>query len=478
MLEMTTIMNLMKKRLLIYIILATTAVACVYFYTKKPTADVAQKNKRGSFEQYYVPVTNYWSQTSNITTQELKNKKDMIIEKEEFGNLTNWFGEASQNTQGGDTKEIQKGLKEGEIAVVKWSSVTPNLKTLSVDGKYLWNKKDVSAYPLKAKIETNNSEIAVQKFSPEKLTKLTSTGDIIMGRTVAKKMVQYGYLSPWAKVADRIADADITFADLEAPFSDRAKPSYEGMSFIVPTAAFVGIEKAGIDIVALANNHSTNYGEAFSDTLALLAQKGVKYVGGGESLVEAEKAQIIEKNGQKWAFLNYNSIVGAINAAEDSAGVARFRIKPWSDADNEEDIQKIEKAISEAKKQSDVVVVEFHWGVEYTTKQIESQTNVAHRAIDAGADLVIGTHPHAVQGSEIYKGKYITYSLGNFIFDQEWSTGTKQGTVLESYFYGTRQVAANLVPIQIEDYHQPRFVTGTLAQSILDRIKSASVVGF
>lgn len=464
----------MKKRLPVYIIFGALILIGVYLYTKKPAAEVAQNDKKVSFEQYYVPVVNYWSQTSNITTQELNNKERLVIEKGELENLTESLGEASKKAIQKDTAEIQKELKEGEFAIVKWSSVTPNLKTLSVDGKYLWNKKDAAGYTFKTKVESDDLKIIAQKFNPEKLTKLTSIGDVIMGRTVAKKMAQFGFLSPWARVTDRISDADITFADLEAPFSDRVPPSYEGMNFIVPTAAFVGIEKAGIDIVALANNHSTNFGEAFSDTLALLVQKGVKYVGGGKDLAEAEKVQIIEKNGQRWAFLNYNSIIGAINATEDSPGVARFRIKPWSDTDNEEDIKKIEKAVAAAKKQADVVVVELHWGVEYTTDPIQSQKNVAHRAIDAGADIIIGTHPHAVQGSEVYKGKYITYSLGNFIFDQEWSTGTKQGTVLESYFYGNRQVAANLAPIQIEDYHQPRFVEGSLAKSILDRIKSAS----
>lgn len=465
----------MRKRIFVYIILAALILGGTYFYTKKPAAEVLT-NQKVSFDQYYVPVMNYWSQKNDITLDELKSGKTLTIEKGASENLIEILGEAAKQANQKETKEIQMGLKEGEIAVVKWSDVTPNLKSLSVDGKYIWNKKDAAGYALKTRVESDDQKVLAQKFNPEKLTKLTNVGDVILGRTVAKKMKQYGVLHPWEKVADRISDADITFADLETPLSDRVPPPYEGMSFITPSAAIAGLEKAGIDITALANNHSTNFGtNVFSDTLALLTAEGIRYVGGGKDLAEAEKSQIIEKNGQKWAFLDYNSIIGALNATEDSPGVARFRIKPWSDTDNEEDIKKIEKAISEAKKQADVVVVELHWGVEYTTDPIQSQKNVAHRAIDAGADLVVGTHPHAVQGSEIYKGKYITYSLGNFIFDQEWSTGTKQGTVLESYFYGTRNVTASLVPIQIEDYNQPHFVEGSLAKSILDRIKSASV---
>lgn len=445
-----------------------------YYLTNQPVPEPA--GQKFSFDMYYVPVVNYWSQSTDITTQELKSKKGLIVEKSEFENLTKFFSEAPNDTVQKDAKDIQGELKEGEIAIVKWSSVTSNLKTLSVDSRYLWDKKDFELYPLKTKIETEDPKMLAQKFNSNKLTKLTSVGDVILGRTVAKKMAQYGVLHPWEKVKDRIADADITFADLETPLSDRVPAPYEGMSFIAPSKAIEGLTSSGIDIVALANNHSTNFGtNVFSDTLNLLDQNKINYVGGGNNIAEAEKFKVIEKNGLKWAFLDYNSIIGAIDATENNPGVAKFDIKPWAKVDSEQDIQKIEKAIQDAKKISDIVVIEFHWGVEYTASPIQSQKNVAHRAIDAGADLIIGTHPHWVQGSEVYKGKYITYSLGNFIFDQEWSTETKQGTVLESYFYDTRQVAANLVPIQIEDYNQPRFAEGAIANQILTRIKNSSI---
>jgi poly-gamma-glutamate capsule biosynthesis protein CapA/YwtB (metallophosphatase superfamily) len=248
------------------------------------------------------------------------------------------------------------------------------------------------------------------------------------------------------------------------------------MSFVAPKAAIIGLIDSGVDIVALANNHSTNFGvKVFSDMLSLLKEKGILTVGGGENISEAEKVTIIEKNGQKWAFLNWNAIVGAVSAKDDVPGVAQISMKPWAKTDSEEDFKKVEQAISDAKKVSDVVIVEFHWGVEYVTNQLDSQRTLARRSIDAGADLIIGTHPHAVQGSEIYMGKYITYSLGNFIFDQEWSQGTKEGTVLESYFYGKKNVASNLAPILIEDYNQPRFLSEIEGRSIIERIKTVSL---
>ncbi|MGH2727271.1 MAG: CapA family protein, partial [Actinomycetota bacterium] len=98
----------------------------------------------------------------------------------------------------------------------------------------------------------------------------------------------------------------------------------------------------------------------------------------------------------------------------------------------------------------------------------------AHALIDAGADMVIATHPHWVQGAEIYKGHLIAYSLGNFVFDQTWSKATQQGAALDLVFWGSRLVGASFIPVQIEDAHRPRFVDEHAGAEILDRIWNAS----
>jgi poly-gamma-glutamate synthesis protein (capsule biosynthesis protein) len=130
----------------------------------------------------------------------------------------------------------------------------------------------------------------------------------------------------------------------------------------------------------------------------------------------------------------------------------------------------MEADIRAAKAHADLVFVYYHWGTEYTHDANADQRTVAHRAIDAGADLILGTHPHWVQGIEWYKDRLITYSLGNFVFDQEWSTKTKQGTFLKARFSGKRLTSAELVPYQIEDYQQPRPVNADIAGSILQDI--------
>jgi len=161
-------------------------------------------------------------------------------------------------------------------------------------------------------------------------------------------------------------------------------------------------------------------------------------------------------------------------AKENSAGVPYLGMEPWY-RDDESSIKAFEEDIRVAKKTADVVIASPHWGVEYKHYPNNSQISVARRAIKAGADLVVGTHPHVVQSSEFFEGKYITYSLGNFIFDQEWSEATKQGTVLSGYFYEGKQVSAALHPLQISNYAQPELVSGGLRQKILNTIKEFSI---
>jgi poly-gamma-glutamate synthesis protein (capsule biosynthesis protein) len=189
-----------------------------------------------------------------------------------------------------------------------------------------------------------------------------------------QKIHQYGdFKHPFLKVADTLDNADITFANLENPFSDRIKPPYEGMSFLCPTQGIEGLLYAGIDIVGLANNHSTDFGnEVFSDTLDVLSKNNIKYCGGGENQEEASEPAILEIKGKKIAFLNYNSIIGGIEAGENNPGINWIRIKPWAEEDNQQDIDRMKKQVSTAKEQVDLVIVCFHWGVEYTLDPIDS----------------------------------------------------------------------------------------------------------
>jgi poly-gamma-glutamate capsule biosynthesis protein CapA/YwtB (metallophosphatase superfamily) len=423
---------------------------------------------------YYVPVTNYFSTLDIVNLEKMKELKDsgnLVFEEEEKDNIASILGEGYSDTP--TVKKDTIAVREGQVAIVRWNLVTPGLKTIKYDNQYFWDVKDMSTYALKKDISIGKDE-AFTDYDPKKVTRIKAGGDVMLSRHVATKISSLGILSPWKYVGPYLADSDITFVNLEVPLSDRFPVPSTGMSFIAPTKYIEGLTTSGIDIVSVANNHSANFGQkVFEDDLATLKAGNISACGGGMDDIEARTVKVVERNGIKYGFLCYNAITGGLMADTDS-GMASLSIEPWY-RDDEASIQKLEDDIRKAKQVADVVVVSPHWGIEYKLVPSESQKKVARRAIDAGADLILGTHPHVVQGSEIYKGRYITYSLGNLIFDQEWSIETKQGIILDNYFYEKKQVSANIVPVQIENYHQPKFATGNLGKSIVERIRSASV---
>ncbi len=283
-------------------------------------------------------------------------------------------------------------------------------------------------------------------------------GDIILGRTVAMRIASRGATYPFLRIASLTSAADLTVANLESPLSDRYPPVYKDtMDFIAPTKSVSGLLSAGIDIVALANNHSTNYGAlAFRDTLQTLSDNNISYVGGGNNIDEARSMALIDVNGTRFGFLNYNSIPGSLNAGSGTPGVSFVHLKPWNREDNQADMDMMGADIASLRSECDILVVIMHWGVEYKDV-IPTQVNLAHSFVDKGADIVIGTHPHIVQPVEVYKEKIIAYSLGNFVFDQMQSDETREGYMLQVYLSGKNLTGFKIYPYKIYDYSQPRW---------------------
>jgi len=163
------------------------------------------------------------------------------------------------------------------------------------------------------------------------------------------------------------------------------------------------------------------------------------------------KAVVKDIRGLKVAFLGYNTI-GA-----------------------EVDEKVLESRIEEARSVADVVVVYFHWGVEYTHKPTANQKELAHLAIDSGADLVVGSHPHWIQGIEIYREKPVIYSLGNFVFDQGWSEKTMEGMVARATFCENQLVDLEFLPVKMGSWTQPYFLEGEEKKNLLELLKMISL---
>jgi poly-gamma-glutamate synthesis protein (capsule biosynthesis protein) len=327
---------------------------------------------------------------------------------------------------------------------------------------------------LSNKLEAIRSNLASSLSTPTSWT-MKIAGDIIIGRTVyEQEMRRNDYTSSFTKVKDLLQDADYTVADAEWTAADGIPHPLQGLNFSSPARSLDGLTYAGIDAVSLANNHSMNGGTlAFEQMLDNLTARGIGYFGAGRNYEQAHTPYVANIKGVKLAFLGYTSIPGNVESGAGRTGNAFIKIAPWYPFD-EASIAQMEADVKLAKTKADVVVPYFHWSAEYTHQPNEQMRQVAHRAIDAGATMVVGSHPHWVQGIEWYKNNLIAYSLGNFVFDQEQSLKTKQGAVLSTTFEGDKLVKADLIPIQIEEYYQPHLLEGASAQGVLNDIFNSS----
>jgi poly-gamma-glutamate capsule biosynthesis protein CapA/YwtB (metallophosphatase superfamily) len=271
-------------------------------------------------------------------------------------------------------------------------------------------------------------------------------GDIMLSRTVNAKMERYeDYAWPFRLIAPAIAEADISVFNLESPFLKNANYDVPtgSFSFKANPLAVEGLLLSGIDVLSLANNHALNAGrQGVIDTLDILKEHDIAGIGLGLNEKEAREGVVLSEDAWRVAFLSYAYPRDYSLATETRAGIAFMNI------DNlKEDIERLREDV-------DLVIVLMHAGTEYVNSPHAEQVNFARKAIDFGADVVIGHHPHWPQSWEIYKDKIIFYSLGNFVFDQMWSEATSHGLLARLTFQADLSGQAELLPVVIKDYGQ------------------------
>lgn len=295
------------------------------------------------------------------------------------------------------------------------------------------------------------------------ITTLIFSGDVMLSRVVNQKMEKYGdWAWPFKNIASTTAAADLAIINLESPFtiSDNHLVKTGSFSFNADPRSIEGLKLAGVDVAALANNHMTNQGaKGISDTKKILSNNNIDSVGAGLNSTEARQSVIKEVNGIKFGFLSYAYPDDNSVANETKAGITGMSL------------EKMTTDIKALKPQVDNVIILMHAGTEYVNKPNRQQTDFAHAAIDAGADLIVGHHPHWVQTTEIYKGKPILYSLGNLIFDQMWSLETREGALARIIFKDKIIDRIEIIPVSIRDYGQASIIADPLQQKkILDRM--------
>lgn len=289
-------------------------------------------------------------------------------------------------------------------------------------------------------------------------------GDVMLSRGVAKRIKAHGDNNyPFLKTRDYLKTVDIVFGNLETPIIPGREIQKREMSFRADPGVEEALKATGFSIVSLANNHTPNFGDkGLRDTFQYLSKAGISYAGAGLNEQEAYSPAFVEKNGLKFAFLAYGDsafMPRSYRAGERRPGIA-FLEK-----------ERMVSAVKAAKDNADFVIVSMHAGNEYIEEPNRNQVSFARAAIDAGAELVVGHHPHIVQKAEKYNGKYILYSMGNFVFDQMWSQKTREGLVAKAFFNEEGVSKIEFQATKIEDSAQPRLLEGEQADAILKRLK-------
>ncbi len=243
---------------------------------------------------------------------------------------------------------------------------------------------------------------------------------------------------PFRKIAPLTSAADISFINLESPFSDRGSYREGGLIFHAAPEMIAGLTAAGLSIASTANNHSRDCGSHGVDfTVAWLRSHGIAPLGTSESEALTHRGIVLERKGIRFGFLGYTFDQQNGN---------------WRDIDTRialTDPATLCRDIASLRQRADVVIVSMHNGIEYAPRPNQAQIQFAHAAIDAGATLVIGHHPHVIQPEEQYRGGLIFYSLGNFVFDQYQREATQHGAIVELSFWGTKILAARVIPVKI-----------------------------
>jgi poly-gamma-glutamate synthesis protein (capsule biosynthesis protein) len=402
-----------------------------------------------------------------------------------------------EDVRQGDAAAVRRAVSRGFLGLVAATRLSPSLRALRVDGHSLLGierLRDLGRWPLLVAADAGSED----GWDGSQTWVLVAAGDSFTDRGVHDAVVRrgkgldYPFDGGTARVTghgccdpvfgDNVVPRYVltggrglvrrVFRDADLAILNHEMPVTEGWDFHTRGFVFSGrpdltriFTRAGIDWVSLANNHIKDYGsEGIGDTRRILRRYGIAFGGAGRDLVQARRVSTLEAPGATVAII---PCVGVARAAW--AGPTVSGGTPCLDRYLVPDIKR-------ASSRADVVIVFPHWGVEYTRQPLPSMRAHAARWVKAGADLVLGAHSHVAGAIEDIEGTPVLYSLGNLIFDQDWSTNTMESAFVEATFHGDRLVGLELRPYIIHDASQPNLLDRASREGrrLLREVRTAS----
>jgi poly-gamma-glutamate synthesis protein (capsule biosynthesis protein) len=435
---------------------------------------------RDAPEAALVPIAHLTSTLENVSMEELSGTRRLAVERglrEEAVALVGRSDLEGFDSAGAVVDHVSR--TPDALGLVAWDEVGPRVKALGVEDESLLDPDSVGPenYPLRQESATLPD--------PEELRRVVVGGDVVLDRGQNYAVIQQGLGldfpldGGYAAITDRVPEpsyysetgfihqftaerrggagvvreylsgADLTLANLENPVVRDAVWHPEATTFTGDLRLMPVLEQAGVDGVTLGNNHILDAGSSgLRETLGHLEDAGIAYAGAGMDLGAAREPMVFELGETRVGVLSYQGVPSYdwAWATEAAPGTAPLLADVM-----EEDIRRLRQEV-------DLVVVMPHWGKEYVATPEPGQVDLAHAAVDAGADLVVGGHAHWPKGMEVYEGKPIFYGVGNFLLDQSWSEETSTGIFAEITLYGDRVVQVRPVPFVLLDYAQPNFL--------------------
>lgn len=268
------------------------------------------------------------------------------------------------------------------------------------------------------------------------------------------------------ELLQELKQADILMVNNEFPFSDQGTPMADKQFTFQCSPSYVtALTEMGVDVVSLANNHTLDYGkEALRDTFSTLDKAGILYGGAGETVERAEEVQVMEVNGKKYGFIAVSRVIPVADWKVENSAPGLFSCY---------DETRLVELVKQAKEYCDFVAVYPHWGVEYQAYPEAYQTWIAERCIEAGADVIVGSHTHCLQGVSYIDGKPVFYSLGNFIFGQN----IDRSAVVKVTVDAAGNASYELIPVYAEGgvTYKAKGDKGTRICQYIDGISEASI---
>lgn len=466
------------------------------FKDRNGDLEIGMQEKEGSkvvYSQDFIPVGHMYSLTTNLTDDDLKRKSLYMIDGRLKEKIQGQIDVDITVLDGGIDSLLSK-LKESDdnIGLLTFDTLDYRVKVIPFNGKYYLDDQDGAVKfkfysSVKPEDEFIIPVIGIHMGSSgsgviqnDLLTKLNMSGVVAIARNLAFKMEAVkddAYAAEF--IGDFLADADLTHVSNEVSFVPGCVPT-RSMAFCSSPDYIATLKKSGVDIVELTGNHNNDYGAKHSaSTIEMYKELGWDYFGGGLNIEDAKKILYKDINGSKIAFLGYNYYDSVLNNPGPLAGASKSGANPYTE-------EQLKRDIEEAKKNADVVITTFQfqecysypdgdviYPICYKPVSVPDQRGTFKKAIDLGADIVVGTQAHQPQTYEIYKDGMIFYGLGNLFFDQYIWIGTRQGLVLTHYFYDGKYIQTKVVPIYMDRDFKVRLATKEQGDLLLKLLKDA-----